>query len=153
MPSRTKKGTSTSQGKGAEQQIPGEVLEELAERLADLRHDLGKHIRLPLALLRADAPAAEVREALATGLLRTRRGPDGVRTARQLWEKFCRETGGWLGRFAGWASLERAVERALAWEGALLPGAPEVDRAAADADLAALTPALRALEAELDRGR
>lgn len=39
--------------------------DETMDALLDLSHDLGKYLRLPLALLPVDAGPAEVREALA----------------------------------------------------------------------------------------
>ncbi len=115
----------------------------LREALSDLQHDLGKHLRLPLALLPRDAPDAEVREALATALRRTKRSARESKPARAIWAAFVAETGD------RWPALRAAVERALSWEAAL-DGADPIDRAAAERDLGAVGEVLRGLERERD---
>ena len=60
----------------------------LIEALEDLAHDLGRHIRLPLALLPIDAPTTAVRDALERALYRTRCGPGGVWSADGLLAEF-----------------------------------------------------------------
>lgn len=62
----------------------GMSLHEAAERA---RHDLGKYVCLQTRWLEEGAPDAELREALAADLLRTRRGPEGEETAAQLWAR------------------------------------------------------------------
>jgi hypothetical protein len=92
--------------------------------LLDLKHDLGKYLVLPFALLPKEAAPAAVHEALARALRETRRGPRGVQTA---------------------------VDRALAWEQALDAPAP-LDRAAVERDLRAVQEAISALIAEVQDG-
>ena len=58
------------------------------ESLDDLAHDLGRHVRLPLALLPESASPAEVRAALERGVNRTRSGPTGVLGAAALLAAF-----------------------------------------------------------------
>jgi hypothetical protein len=60
----------------------------LLEALDDLAHDLGRHIRLPLALLPIDAPAADVEAAVERAIRRTRTGPRGVVGADELLSDF-----------------------------------------------------------------
>jgi hypothetical protein len=55
---------------------------EVADRL---RHDLGKAIVLSRRWLADGASEAELRAALRDDLLRTRRGPDGVVSAFEVW--------------------------------------------------------------------
>jgi hypothetical protein len=63
---------------------PGDLL----DALDDLAHDLGRHIRLPLALLPIDAPETEVAAAAERAVRRTRTGPRGVFGADELLTDF-----------------------------------------------------------------
>lgn len=131
---------------------PGVDRETLIEILEDVRHDLGKHLPLPLRLLPADADDGAVRAAARKALRETRRGPDGVTDGARLWADFEAELSDALDgplRAAGprWAALVEAVERALAWAGRL--DGP-LDRAALLADLTAVTPAVDRLLDDLD---
>jgi hypothetical protein len=94
--------------------------EALLYALLDLKHDLGKHLQLPLALLPKDADACAVQRAARDALLRTRRGPSGERSAREIWTNFKVEIGDDLGDHLGdrrgLAALDVAVQNALAWE-------------------------------------
>lgn len=103
------------------------------ELLFDLKHDLSKHLRLPLGMLPADAAPSAVRAALEEGLCRTRPGPGGARSARAIWEAFLAEweSGGVLDV----SDLRQAVERALAWEDAVAGPRPLGSRAEVLADL------------------
>lgn len=116
---------------------------DLLDALSDLQHDLGKYLRLPLAMLPADADERAVRAAARDALRRTRRGPNGTTDAATLWSDFRVEVGAVEG-WAAAAALAEAVERALAWDARLDDGAP-LDRAALTADLSAVSPAIRAL--------
>jgi hypothetical protein len=124
--------------------------EDLLDLLSDLQHDLGKYVRLPLAMLPRDAGTAELRAALEEALLRTRRSPSGVRSAEALWESFCAEAGERLSAFAAMPALAAAVERALGWRAALADDGP-LDRAALEADLEGVGRAIRALLVEVQR--
>lgn len=131
--------------------------ESLADALADLAHDLGKAVRRPLAWLPADASDADVRQAAEEALLATRRKGSERISAQALWDAFLAEVEppqvGTGGPAVGpaWAAMVAAVERALAWAARLDPPEP-LDRAALEADLAAVTPAIRALIEEVERG-
>jgi hypothetical protein len=117
--------------------------DDLLDALADLQHDLGKHAPLPLRMLPADADDRAVRAAARDALRRTRRGPNGVTDAATLWDDFRVEVGP-LPAGPAADALREAVARALAWDARLDAPAP-LDRAALTADLAALSPAIRAL--------
>ncbi|MGB0679313.1 MAG: hypothetical protein ACPGUV_06590 [Polyangiales bacterium] len=126
-------------GKGDEtllQAGPGAVL----DRLIELEHDLGKYLRWPLAMLPADASDAEWRQALFTALEHTRRGPDGVQGAAEVWADFIVELGPTDDRH--FQTLAAAVERALGWRQQLEPGAPRPDRARVKADFDAVAQCL-----------
>ena len=116
---------------------------ERVDVLLDLQHDLGKYLRLPLAMLPADADDDALREAARVALLRTRRGPDETVPAATLWAHFIAEAGDPAGTPAGDALIE-AVERALAWAPRLEQPAP-LDKGALLRDLSAVTAAIRAL--------
>lgn len=97
-------------------QWPPDERQELAELLADLAHDLGKHLNLPLAMLPPGAAPEEISEAFDRALRRTRHGPAGSRSARQLWGEFRQLTADRLRPLAAFTNLEEAVAKALAWE-------------------------------------
>jgi hypothetical protein len=120
--------------------------EEMLDVLMDLKHDLGKYIRMPLAMLPAGAGDEEVTDAVRRGLLETRRGPAGVRSARGLWDEFTVEAKGALGNRAGWQRLESAVFTALTWEERLAGPLPRLE---VDRDLASVGASIQALIEEL----
>ena len=95
--------------------------------LTDLAHDLARHAALPVRLLPPEAPADVVRAAILVGLRQTRRGPQGVVAARELWAAFRVNARPSWQRRAQTVALESAVERLLAWEARLAeePGAGE----------------------------
>jgi hypothetical protein len=129
-----------------------EMNDDVTDALLDLSHDLGKYLRLPLAMLPVDAGPAEVRGALETALRRTRVGPSGVRPAREIWEGLRAEIAGPLAGSPGFQELEAAVEQALAWERALDGGREGIDRAAVAADFEAVAERIRDLIGEVTRG-
>ena len=123
----------------------------LQDMLADLQHDLGKYMRLPVGMLPAQADQAQLRAALGEALQRTRRGPDGVTSARTLWAAFEAELAKALGdeQLRG---LRAAVETALSWESELAEGAAPIDRASLWRDLCAVGDAIEQLSDQLERG-
>ena len=120
--------------------------EEMLDVLMDLKHDLGKYIRMPLAMLPAGAGNEEVADAVRRGLLETRKGPAGTRSARDLWAACEEESVEELRALPGWGILESAVAKALAWESRLDGGLPRVE---VDRDLAAVGDAIQAVTEEL----
>ena len=125
--------------------------DDAMDALMDLSHDLGKYLRLPLAMLPDGAGPAEVKGAVETALLRTRVGPTGIRAAREIWDGLRAEIAGPLAGSPGFQDLEDAVERALGWE-RTLDGGGEIDRAAVTADFEAVAERIRALIGEVTRG-
>lgn len=119
--------------------------ELLQELLADLQHDLGKYLRMPLSFLPPDAPYEDVHKALRKALLCTRETPNGVRSARGIWTAFCADARPALEDQPLFVELERAVARALLWEDAAQAPPAPLPRPALEADLQAVTPAIRAL--------
>ena len=119
--------------------------------LLDLKHDLGKYLVLPFALLPKDAAPPAVREALSRALRETRKGPGGAQSARELWRGFESELTAAVSESPAMGALRAAVDRALAWERAL-DGVGSLDRAAAERDLRAVQGAIAALIDEVQRG-
>lgn len=107
----------------------------LLDTLLDLKHDLGKHLLLPLSLLPKDAAAADVVQAAQDALQRTRRGPQGEQSARALWDEFVNEHAGQLDNSKAYAALAQIVEVALAWESALCMPTPDLAHAAKREDI------------------
>lgn len=56
-------------------------------RLEDLRHDLGKYIAFETRFLGPSASEEDLRSALRSDLLATRRGSRGVESAAQIWTR------------------------------------------------------------------
>jgi hypothetical protein len=108
------------------------------ELVLDLKHDLGKYMLLPLALLPKAADEAAVRAALARGLLRTRSrrtaAGEETQSAREIWQASLPELRAGALPQAALAQLERAMERALSWERVLQDGVA-FDRVAVEGDL------------------
>lgn len=118
--------------------------DDLVDALLDLKHDLGKYIRLPVVMLPVDATAGELRGAVKEAIERTRKGPAGVRSARQIWQGFLDEAGDALADSPALGRLTAAVERALA-----LSGEAQLERAAVEAELAAVGEGIRQLIEEV----
>ncbi len=112
--------------------------EELLDLLLELQHDLGKYLRLPLTMLPDDADEAVFREALERALRQTRKGPSGVRPARDIWHDFLSELGGELRDSDGLRALREAVSRALSWDGVLEDASEPIDRTTVVAELSAV---------------
>lgn len=106
----------------------------LADLLLDLKHDLGKHLVLPLALLPHDAPGSLVHRTALRALTHTRHGPMGAVSARALWQRFQSELPLEPKQHPRYVELERALTTALAWQHALqqapTPAVAPADRAA-----------------------
>jgi hypothetical protein len=123
--------------------------EDLIDAVAELEHDLGKYLCLPLALLPRPAGPEDVRAALCTALLETRKGPRGVQSAEDLWRAFAAEAGPALRGRPAYDRLAAAVAGALAWRAHLSPG-EAVERERVEADLRAVAEAIRALREEVE---
>lgn len=125
--------------------------DDLLDALADLQHDLGKYILLPISMLPADATDADVRDALRIALRETRTGPGGSRSAAEIWRGFLAEVGRGLEEIPAWTDLTRAVDQALAWE----PGIDGMvlDRRAIQKDLHAVSQITRRITEQLQESR
>jgi hypothetical protein len=87
--------------------------DDLLDALYDLKHDLGKYIRLPVAMLGSDAGQSDLRDALKTAIYETRRGPGGVHGSREIWDEFVRECDAGLKSFATYGRLRDTCERVI----------------------------------------
>jgi hypothetical protein len=114
------------------------------ELLLDLKHDLGKYLLLPIALLPRDADAGALHAALERALRSTRSAGGVTRSAREVWHGFRAELGAALPPGQRLDALHAAVERALDWERALTAQAA-LDRAALERDFTAVQTAIAAL--------
>lgn len=112
--------------------------------LLDLKHDLGKYMMLPIALLPGDADAPALREALDRALRKTRSTRGVMRSAREIWQGFHDELASVLAPESGLDDLRLAVERALEWEHALAAQGA-LDRAALERDFHAVQVAIAVL--------
>ena len=92
---------------------------ELLDSLYDLQHDLGKHIRLPVALLPEDAEPSAVRQAIGAALRRTGQHQGKPKGAKIIWREFCAQHATQLEMYSTWSGLVEAVSTAIAWEDAL----------------------------------
>jgi len=110
---------------------------DIVDAILDVKHDLGKYIRMPIAMLPDDATDSALKEALLQALQRTRTGPKGPRSARSIWEGFAAEVGTALGKEPAFGAAAEAVERALAWE-ARAAGTAPIERRSVEADFAAV---------------
>lgn len=124
---------------------------ELQELLMDLQHDLGKYVAMPLTFLPAGAGPRDVKQALHKALMETRPGKGRPEGARALWERFRQEAGEDVLVVPGYRAMEQTVERALCWESVAASPDAAVDRAAVEADLGAVTPAIRTVIQALER--
>ncbi len=123
--------------------------DDLIDALADLKHDLGKYLRMPFAMLPGDASGDEVLQALDTALNRTRTGPGGTRTARSIWQDFLDEAGEGLHGMETFVRLELVVADALGWEDLARPDRPGPHREIIEKDLGAVSPAIQQLLEEV----
>ena len=110
------------------------AFDDLIDALMDLKHDLGKYIRIPFSMLPATASAGEVEAALETALHRTRSGPFGVRSAKEIWDVFAAEAGDALEGKKEYGELARSVVKALSHEAAISGSVPMPDRETLEAE-------------------
>jgi hypothetical protein len=136
------------------------MTDDALELLLDLKHDLGKYLLLPLALLPKNADDAALRDALMRALLQTRtrrvpadpNGGNGGKhvSAEELWRDAAAELQRSGCAREALARIDAAVQRALAWQHALArQGA--LDRSAIERDLGAVQSAIAELIDEARR--
>ena len=114
--------------------------DDLYEALRDLRHDLAKYIRMPIAWLPTEAGQAEERDALELALRKTRVQSGVATPAREIWERFVGEHKEAFGHYKGSESMVEAVQIALAWDDQLTENAAlDRDKILSDFDRVTLT--------------
>lgn len=67
--------------------LPAAALEELVDRLSDLRHDLGKYIRFETRFVEGGSDLDALRAALKADLRSTRRRGDEIESAWSVWAR------------------------------------------------------------------
>jgi len=127
-------------------------LDDLLEALHDLKHDLGKYIRLPVSLLPHDASADEIRDAVVCAIDETRKGPRGVVSAKELWSAFVRECGDGCASFPTYERLGPAVERAASLRERIDMPEERVERSEIERYLGEVRAAIQALIEEVENG-
>ena len=127
------------------------TFDDLIDALMDLKHDLGKYIRIPFSMLPRGASSREVEIALETALRRTRSGPSGVRSAKEIWDAFSMEASGALESKREYDALARAVTKALSHEAALCASVPMPDRETLEADMTDVGKCIQKLIEEVAR--
>ena len=133
-------------------ELKDDTREELAETLYDLNHDLGKYIKLPLAMLPKDATQTQIARAVRRGIDETRNGPRGVVSAEMLIDRFDSEWGELLRGRSTYDALKQAVERAVAWAAIAVDEPESLPRETVMADLNAVSEAISMLLSEVEGG-
>jgi hypothetical protein len=123
----------------------------ILDLLLDVKHDLGKYLIMPIALLPRDADDPALRAALERALRQTRCTRGVTRSAREIWRGFHAELSDVLAPESGLDDLRIAIERALSWEQALARQ-EALDRAAVERDFGAVQAAIAVLIDEARSG-
>lgn len=118
------------------------------EALSQLKHDLGKYMRMPVAFLAPDASKEDLKQALEMALFQTRSGAGGTQTAKEIWGAFVTDYASALEGHLGFTELTSSVEEALAWEEAL-SDETVLDQAAITRDLSQVGVQITCLMGEL----
>jgi hypothetical protein len=126
--------------------------EALSESLFDLKHDLGKYIRLPVSMLPKDASWDEVVIQAERGVLHTRKGPAGEIAAVALFENFASEWGERLAAVDEYWGVERAVSDAHALLDRIRRNEPGLSRGEVEQTLGAVSSAIQLLMEEVANG-
>jgi len=97
------------------------------------KHDLGKYVAFQLRWLAPDASPAELLDALRADVLQTRRGPDGIESAPELWDRL-RPPLAALGPDPDLQAVDRAVAALAAAAPAIADGSIDAPAMQAAAD-------------------
>lgn len=126
--------------------------EDLLDALYDLKHDLGKYIRMPVLMLPKDADPEVVAAEVERAIDRTRKGPTGVRSAMEIYRAFTAEWESVASAFKEYRALENAVERAVAWRRKVKSPDTSWTRAELERDLTQVGETILALIREVEGG-
>lgn len=126
--------------------------EALEESLYDLKHDLGKYIRLPVSMLPKEATWEEVATQVEQAVMRTRKGPTGILSAAVLFEQFQGEWGERLANLSSYASLQTAVAEACALPEQILRTESALTRETVESILGEVSTAVQRLMDEVMHG-
>jgi hypothetical protein len=126
--------------------------EALLESLYDLKHDLGKYIKMPVSMLPKDAKWDEVTVQAVKAILETRKGQSGVISAKMLFDQFAAE---WETRLAGneaYQQIAFSVQVAVALVGRIERHDAGLSREGVEQTLGAVTVAISKLQDEVENG-
>ena len=127
-----------------------DLKEELLEALSELKHDLGKYIKLPVTMLPWEVDPGEVALEVKRAIHRTRRGPDGDRSAADIFGAFTAEWEGEIRAFKGYRRLCQAVAQAISWSARVDEGPETWSRKDVEADLKMVGETIQALMREIE---
>jgi hypothetical protein len=133
-------------------EIPSDTREALEESLYDLKHDLGKYVRLPVSMLPKDASWDEVAAQTAQAVLRTRTGPSGTVSAVMLMERFHAEWGATLADQPAYREVQAAVASVCALPDQVQKPDPNLTREKVEAVLAEVSQTIQRLMDEVAHG-
>ena len=123
---------------------PSTAVDDLCDLTARLKHDLGKYIAFQSRWLDGDSGVSDLRAALVADLLETHRGPDGSRSALEIWNQqrvhieplLCDVLGeddaDWHEISAGMSHVERALPHLESADAAALGEAQSAAKAVSD---------------------
>jgi hypothetical protein len=126
--------------------------EELIEVLLDLKHDLGKYIKLPVVMLPKDASSDVLAAQVVRAVQETRKSARGTLSARDLFAAFDEIWQPYLEASPAYERLRRAINDAEHLS-ALAKTAPlDLTRAEVEPRLCAVSDAIVALLREVEGG-
>ena len=129
-----------------------DLKEELLEALYDLKHDLGKYIKLPVLMLKKEASAVELSAEVIRAVEQTRKGPKGVLSAQMLLSNFEDEWGTYVEGEATYARLTSAVDDAGALAMRAKTAPESLTRGEVESVLFSVADAIEALLREVEGG-
>ena len=127
--------------------------DDFLDALYDLKHNLGKYIRLPVAMLEQNAKQDDLKDALCIALTKTREHSGVTRGAREIWGEFVDEWRGFAHSTVGFFQLESCFERVMEWEKTLeADSLVTLEKGILDRDLSLVGEKIQSLIDEVEGG-
>jgi hypothetical protein len=126
--------------------------EALLESLYDLKHDLGKYIKMPVAMLPKDASWDEVTAQVRKAVHKTRKGQSGEISAATLFQRFVDEWEQHLASNKAYQQVALSVEAAIELNDRVEQCEPGLTRAEIEQVLGAVSIAISSLMDEVNHG-